>query len=125
MNNRINLLLTAVGCPGGPSIVKTMRQDSNIRIVGTDMRDDVLAKYMVDKFYQVRRRGRKHEGVGLGLAIAWQIVEASKGTIEVESEEGSGSCFTVRLPRARKIVAAMREIWKEGRDEGANSIDRR
>jgi carbamoyl-phosphate synthase large subunit len=53
LNDSIDVLLTAVGCPGGPSIVQSLRQDPSVRIVGTDMRADVPAKYLVDQFCQV------------------------------------------------------------------------
>ena len=42
---------------------------------------------------------RTHEGSGLGLSIAKQLAEAMEGTIEVESEKGVGTTFTVWLPR--------------------------
>jgi signal transduction histidine kinase len=43
----------------------------------------------------------KAKGIGLGLAVSRNLVEANGGSIEVESEMGKGSTFTVRLPLAR------------------------
>jgi PAS domain S-box-containing protein len=40
----------------------------------------------------------KAKGVGLGLAVSKTLVEGHRGTIEVESEAGAGTTFTVRLP---------------------------
>ncbi len=47
--------------------------------------------------YQQAHRGRK--GSGLGLAIVKELVAAHGGSVGVESEEGKGTCFTVRLPK--------------------------
>jgi len=49
---------------------------------------------------------RKYGGLGLGLYIARQLVEAHGGRIEVQSEPGQGATFIVHLPRWRPDVAA-------------------
>ena len=54
---------------------------------------------------------RKHEGTGLGLAICRRLAVAMGGTLVAESEIGSGSVFTVRLP--------LRAICTKGRQAGA------
>ncbi|MEQ8422550.1 MAG: ATP-binding protein [Arenibacter algicola] len=41
---------------------------------------------------------RKYGGTGLGLAITKSLVENLKGSVSVESEEGKGTCFTIRIP---------------------------
>ena len=43
---------------------------------------------------------RKYEGTGLGLVLVKQIVELHGGTIDVQSEVGKGSCFTLMLPQS-------------------------
>jgi two-component system sensor histidine kinase ResE len=51
-----------------------------------------------ERFYQVDKSRRRSRGVGLGLAISREIVEAHGGEITAESVVGTGSRFTVRLP---------------------------
>lgn len=52
-----------------------------------------------DRFYQVdSSQTRTHEGSGLGMALAKELVELHRGKISVESVVGQGSTFTVLLP---------------------------
>jgi signal transduction histidine kinase len=52
-----------------------------------------------DRFYRVEQdRSRHTGGSGLGLPIALAIAQSHYGTIQVQSELGKGSTFTVRLP---------------------------
>ncbi len=56
-----------------------------------------------EKFHQVNvKHGPGAKGVGLGLAIAKQIVGMHGGKICVDSEQGKGSVFTFTLPAARE-----------------------
>jgi two-component system sensor histidine kinase BaeS len=57
--------------------------------------------YVFDRFYRADDdRSRQSGGMGLGLAITKQFVEAHGGSIEVDSVLGEGTTFTVRIPRA-------------------------
>jgi CheY-like chemotaxis protein len=51
-----------------------------------------------NEFYQVPGESRHQQGTGLGLPLTRRFVVLHGGTISVESEEGVGSVFTVRLP---------------------------
>jgi len=60
---------------------------------GTGIPRDLIQK-ILEPFYSTKGQG----GTGLGLAVARKIVMEHHGTIEVQSEPGEGSIFTVRLP---------------------------
>jgi len=58
--------------------------------IGKDIIDKVF-----DPFFTTKMPG---QGVGLGLSVAHSIIKAHKGEISVESKEGNGSVFTIRVP---------------------------
>jgi signal transduction histidine kinase len=66
-----------------------------VRDNGEGISDDVIDQ-IFDPFFTTKVQG----GTGLGLAISKKIIEEAKGTIEVQSEPGSGTRFMVRLPAA-------------------------
>ena len=76
-----------------------------VRDRGTGMAPDVAAR-VFERFYRADpARSREHGGAGLGLAIVAAIVAAHGGRVDVESAEGTGSTFTVHLPRTTPAPA--------------------
>ena len=94
----LNLILNAEHAmtDGGELILTTRREGPwcvlDVIDTGQGMTDEVRAR-VFDAFYSTRPGGS-----GLGLPTTRKIVEAHGGTIEVRSEVGKGSQFTVRLP---------------------------
>ena len=104
-----NLLENAVVHTGqGGSITVTVRQDKQVKISVADTGEGIPAKAqpnIFERFYGVdKSRTRGIGGSGLGLTIAKRLIEAHGGRIEVESEPGKGSTFTLVLPVAEQSV---------------------
>ena len=96
----LNLIMNAAEAmeDGGTLRITAAPDDDMIviqfRDTGQGIVPEILA-HIFEPFYTT-----KAEGTGLGLAISYTLVEQQDGVLEVESEVGQGSIFTVRLPSA-------------------------
>jgi signal transduction histidine kinase len=79
-----------------PDAVRIEVEDSGIGIAAKHI------PFLFDQFYRIADgEGTKPKGSGLGLAIVKAIVDAHGGRIDVRSEPGAGTVFSVRLPKPR------------------------
>ena len=87
--------------PGG-SVHVTARHSAEeaellVEDTGMGIPKDAM-EHIFERFYRVdKARSRQAGGSGLGLSIVHELVERNLGSIEVSSEEGKGTCFTVQL----------------------------
>jgi signal transduction histidine kinase/CheY-like chemotaxis protein len=98
----INLVSNAIKYASGKPIKIELTQRSGIaRIVVKDSGPGISMEKQRKIFERFERAvsSGNISGLGLGLFIAKQIVEAHQGHIHIESEEGNGSTFIVDLPR--------------------------
>lgn len=100
----LNLISNALkhSSNGGIVMLDAKQKEENAEITVTDTGWGISAEKLpqiFDRFYRIDHRGI-NQGVGLGLYICRQIIEAHQGTITVESEEGKGTQFTICLPIA-------------------------
>ena len=101
----VNLVSNAIRhtAPGGTIELRADAAPDTVRITVRDTGEGIPAEdlpYVFDRFWK-GDRSRSHAkgaGSGLGLAIARQLVQAHGGHIDVESEVGRGTTFTVVLP---------------------------
>jgi PAS domain S-box-containing protein len=105
-----NLLENAIKySPKGGDIVVTVGYDAHasgyamfrVQDFGVGIREADLPR-VFERFYRGTNVVGRIAGTGLGLTGSHQIVQAHGGSIDVDSQEGAGSTFTVRLPIMEK-----------------------
>ncbi len=104
-----NLIENAIKhTPRGESVrIVLERAEGQIRLIVSDTglgipKEDLA--YIFERFYRVdRARARQQGGAGLGLSIVKAIVEAHGGTIQVTSDTGQGTVFTILLPAGQNF----------------------
>jgi two-component system, NtrC family, sensor kinase len=103
----VNLILNASQAiePDGIITIKTDVKNNYISIEisdsGVGIPEDVIQD-IFNPFFTTHKVG---EGVGLGLSVAYRMIESHNGNIDVQSEPGHGTTFTIRLP----VVSANNE----------------
>jgi signal transduction histidine kinase/DNA-binding response OmpR family regulator len=94
---RINVQFVTSHDQVGPHTIEIKVSDS-----GKGIPQDQIEK-IFDRFYQVSDSDtREQEGSGIGLALTKEMVDLYRGELRVESTEGTGSIFTVRLPVSKE-----------------------
>ena len=66
-----------------------------------------------EKLFQIFFSTKGSKGTGLGLAVTHKIITEHDGTIDVESEVGQGTKFTIKLPMRKEIDISTYKINKD------------
>ncbi len=106
------------GRPGTPVSVALRRDDAGmVRLSVTDEGDGIAPEHiprLTERFYRVDAgRSRALGGTGLGLAIVKHIVERHRGRLDIVSQIGIGTTFTVLLPPAEALSSNRNTIVTE------------
>lgn len=109
-----NLVSNAIRYSGEGTAVRIecVETGDQVRISVHDQGPGIPSKHLpriFERFYRVdKARARAQGGTGLGLAIVKHIATTHGGGVEVASQVGSGSCFSLLLPRPSAGAAAGR-----------------
>jgi len=107
---------------GGKLEISVKQVGENVAVSFTDTGKGIEEEYLrrvFEPFYTTKvtvEEDSRRQGIGLGLSVSYRIVKRHGGKIEVESERGKGTTFTVKLPakgeRAEEKSEENREMGK-------------
>lgn len=104
----VNLLSNAVKySPGANQVIATVRADQEqVEVVITDFGIGIpLDKQaqVFDRYYRVHNSSQSFSGLGLGLYISSEIIKKHGGSIGMESKEGGGTSFWLKVPTSKVL----------------------
>jgi PAS domain S-box-containing protein len=100
----LNLIMNALQAIDGPGIIKISTSVQDGKMIAATISDTgcgmlpATLEQIWDPFFTTKRVG---QNVGLGLAVTYNIIKRHGGEVFVESKQGKGSKFTVRLPKCQ------------------------
>lgn len=95
----INIINNAIAAmPGGGRLSLSTSQAGDSILVKFSDTGHGIPKETLHRIFEPFFTTKKDKGTGLGLSISYRIIQEHGGRIDVESTEGQGSAFTVRLP---------------------------
>ncbi|GAB4056069.1 two-component regulator propeller domain-containing protein [Spirosoma litoris] len=107
---KIRLLVSVVGSPDSPAVFQQDTLQNNylqliVRDWGVGMNPDVLEK-IFDPYYQASHtETMRMTGTGIGLSLVKQFMEVHSGEVSVQSAQGVGTTFTLRLPFGKEHLS--------------------
>ena len=95
-----NIILNAIQAmpQGGKLTMQTSASGNQVKLEVKDTGCGISPENMRKLFTPFYTTKEEVKGVGLGLAVAYGIIKRHHGTIEVQSKEGKGTIFTIKLP---------------------------
>jgi two-component system phosphate regulon sensor histidine kinase PhoR len=114
----------------GGAVTVTYEAGPRDRVKVTDTGDGIASEHLArifERFYRIdRARSREMGGTGLGLAIVKHLARLHGGEVSVTSDLGSGSTFTIELPRQElETQKSEMETERVGSGSRQNTVDSR
>lgn len=112
---------------GGMIAISTALDNGYIKVDFSDTGVGILKENLpriFEPFFTTKgsRSGSSMPGTGLGLSVIYAIVERHGGRIDVDSEIGRGTAFTIRLPNIQRLSNQTRRSYSPPREENSNVL---
>lgn len=106
LSNLVSNALRHTGAGGSITIEAGSGPERKVRIIVRDTGSGITPEdlpFIFDRFWRADRSRSERAHSGLGLAITKQLIQAHRGSIEVQSEPGKGTTFVIELPEETGI----------------------